>query len=79
MTFQELIFALEQYWHSQGCVIQQPYDMEVGAGNFSSGHLFCVRWDRSRGMLPMSSHPGVQPTAGTAKIPTVFSIIINIR
>ena len=34
MTFQELIFALEQYWHSQGCVIQQPYDMEVGAGTF---------------------------------------------
>ncbi len=34
MTFQELIFALEQYWHSQGCVIQQPYDIEVGAGTF---------------------------------------------
>ncbi len=34
MTFQELIFALEKYWHSQGCVIQQPYDMEVGAGTF---------------------------------------------
>ncbi|MFA5757372.1 MAG: glycine--tRNA ligase subunit alpha, partial [Smithellaceae bacterium] len=34
VTFQELIFALEQYWHSQGCVIQQPYDMEVGAGTF---------------------------------------------
>ncbi len=34
MTFQELIFALERYWDSQGCVIQQPYDMEVGAGTF---------------------------------------------
>ena len=34
MTFQELIFALEKYWSSQGCVIQQPYDMEVGAGTF---------------------------------------------
>ena len=34
MNFQELIFALEKYWHSQGCVIQQPYDMEVGAGTF---------------------------------------------
>ncbi len=34
MTFQELIFALEKYWDSQGCVIQQPYDMEVGAGTF---------------------------------------------
>ena len=34
MTFQELIFALERYWDSQGCVIEQPYDMEVGAGTF---------------------------------------------
>ena len=34
MTFQELIFALQGYWASQGCVIEQPYDMEVGAGTF---------------------------------------------
>ncbi|MFB3882512.1 MAG: glycine--tRNA ligase subunit alpha [Armatimonadota bacterium] len=32
MTFQELIFALEQFWAHRGCVIEQPYDMEVGAG-----------------------------------------------
>ncbi|HEY7677809.1 MAG TPA: glycine--tRNA ligase subunit alpha, partial [Candidatus Methylomirabilis sp.] len=30
MTFQELILALEQYWAEYGCVIQQPYDIEVG-------------------------------------------------
>ncbi len=34
MTFQDLIFALERYWAQQGCVIMQPYDMEVGAGTF---------------------------------------------
>lgn len=34
LTFQELIFALQRYWASQGCIIQQPYDMEVGAGTF---------------------------------------------
>ena len=34
MTFQELIVALQQYWSEQGCVILQPYDMEVGAGTF---------------------------------------------
>ena len=33
-TFQELIFALQGYWAAQGCVILQPYDMEVGAGTF---------------------------------------------
>ena len=34
LTFQGLILALQQYWADQGCVILQPYDMEVGAGTF---------------------------------------------
>ncbi|MEN8219999.1 MAG: glycine--tRNA ligase subunit beta [Pseudomonadota bacterium] len=34
MTFQKLILALQEYWAKQGCVLQQPYDMEVGAGTF---------------------------------------------
>lgn len=33
-TFQGLILALQNYWAKQGCVILQPYDMEVGAGTF---------------------------------------------
>ncbi len=33
-TFQGLIFALQKYWSDQGCVILQPYDMEMGAGTF---------------------------------------------
>ncbi len=35
MTFQQLIFSLERYWADHGCVIQQPYDLEVGAGTFN--------------------------------------------
>lgn len=31
-TFQEVIFALERFWADEGCVIHQPYDIEVGAG-----------------------------------------------
>ncbi len=31
-TFQDLILQLQQYWGDRGCVIQQPYDIEVGAG-----------------------------------------------
>ena len=31
-SFQELILALSDYWARQGCVLQQPYDLEVGAG-----------------------------------------------
>lgn len=33
-TFQDLIFSLQRYWADCGCVILQPYDMEVGAGTF---------------------------------------------
>jgi glycyl-tRNA synthetase alpha chain len=32
ITFQDLILKLSQFWVSQGCVLQQPYDVEVGAG-----------------------------------------------
>src|ERR1700754_349510 len=34
MTFQEIIFSLQRYWSEKGCVILQPFDMEVGAGTF---------------------------------------------
>ena len=33
-TFQGLILALQDFWSRQGCVLLQPYDMEVGAGTF---------------------------------------------
>src|SRR5437867_11830978 len=32
MTFQDVVFKLKQYWSRQGCLIQEPYDVEVGAG-----------------------------------------------
>jgi glycyl-tRNA synthetase alpha chain len=32
LTFQDLILKLSQFWVKQGCVLQQPYDVEVGAG-----------------------------------------------
>jgi glycyl-tRNA synthetase alpha chain len=33
-TFQDLILTLQNYWAGQGCLILQPYDMEMGAGTF---------------------------------------------
>jgi len=33
-TFQDLILALQQFWAERGCVIAQPYDMQMGAGTF---------------------------------------------
>jgi len=35
LTFQELILSLQKFWSEQCCVIQQPYDIEVGAGTFN--------------------------------------------
>ena len=34
ITFQDLIFNLQKFWSKYGCVILQPYDIEVGAGTF---------------------------------------------
>ena len=42
MTFQELILALQTYWSKKGCLIAQPYDMEVGAGTMSPDTFFRV-------------------------------------
>jgi glycyl-tRNA synthetase alpha chain len=33
-SFQDLILRLQRFWADQGCVILQPYDMEIGAGTF---------------------------------------------
>jgi glycyl-tRNA synthetase alpha chain len=35
LTFQELLFRLQSFWAERGCVLQQPYDVEVGAGTMS--------------------------------------------
>ena len=35
LTYQELILRLSQFWADRGCVLQQPYDLEVGAGTMA--------------------------------------------
>ena len=35
LTFQELLFRLQGFWADRGCVLQQPYDVEVGAGTMA--------------------------------------------
>jgi glycyl-tRNA synthetase alpha chain len=61
-TFQGLIFALQQYWANQGCVILQPYDMEMGAGTFHTATFL-----RSIGPEPWNAayvQPSRRPTDG---------------
>ncbi len=62
MTFQELIMALEKFWAGQGCIIQQPYDIEVGAGTFNPATFL-----RSLGPEPWNVayvEPSRRPTDG---------------
>jgi glycyl-tRNA synthetase alpha chain len=35
LTFQQLLFRLQIFWAERGCILQQPYDIEVGAGTMS--------------------------------------------
>jgi len=61
-TFQDLILALQAYWAKRGCVIMQPYDMEVGAGTFHPATFL-----RAIGPEPWSSayvQPSRRPTDG---------------
>ncbi len=46
MTFQDLILTLQQYWAAQGCVVQQPYDSQMGAGTFHPATFLRVLDDR---------------------------------
>ncbi|MBF0125417.1 MAG: glycine--tRNA ligase subunit alpha [Magnetococcales bacterium] len=62
MTFQELILALQLYWAKQGCIVQQPYDMEMGAGTFHPATFL-----RVLGPEPWSTayvQPSRRPTDG---------------
>ena len=62
MTFQELILCLEKFWAERGCLIQQPYDIEVGAGTFNPATLL-----RALGPEPWSVayvEPSRRPTDG---------------
>jgi len=42
LSFQEVIFRLSRFWAEQGCIIQQPYDLEVGAGTMHPETFFRV-------------------------------------
>lgn len=61
-SFQELILALQQFWAERGCVIAQPYDMEMGAGTFHPATFL-----RAVGPEPWSAayvQPSRRPTDG---------------
>ena len=66
-TFQDTILNLQKFWSKHGCVILQPYDMEVGAGTFHPATT-----------LTFSLQEG-QQMVGMVIIQIDFSIIINFK
>ncbi len=61
-TFQDIILTLQQFWANEGCVILQPFDMEVGAGTFHPATFL-----RAIGPEPWSAayvQPSRRPTDG---------------
>ena len=61
-AFQDTILTLQKYWSKQGCVILQPYDLEVGAGTFHPATTL-----RSLGERPWKTayvQPSRRPTDG---------------
>ena len=77
-SFQDLILTLQQFWGAQGCVILQPYDMEVGAGTFHPATT-CARSGPSRGTPPTCSPRAGPRTAATARTPTGCSTTTSSR
>ena len=62
LSFQETILNLQRYWSKQGCIILQPYDLEVGAGTFHPATTL-----RSLGSKPWKTayvQPSRRPTDG---------------
>ncbi len=62
MNFQEIIMRLQEYWGKQGCIIQQPYDTEKGAGTMNPATFL-----RSLGPEPWNVayvEPSRRPTDG---------------
>ena len=62
MYFQDIVATLNSYWASVGCVVMQPYDMEVGAGTFHPATLL-----RALGPEPWKAayvQPSRRPTDG---------------
>ncbi len=62
ITFQDLIFNLQRFWSKYGCVVLQPYDLEVGAGTFHPATTL-----RSLGSKPWKAayvQPSRRPTDG---------------
>ena len=78
LSFQNLIFNLQKFWDKQGCIILQPYDLEL-AQELSILLPHFVLWGLNRGRLLMFSHQKDQLMEDTERIQIDYNTIINIK
>ena len=78
MHFQDVMLCLQHFWGARGCVLLQPYDMEVGAGTFHTATFL-----RAIGPEPWNAayvQPSRRPKdAATARIRIACNTTISTR
>ena len=78
ITFQEIFLKLEEFWSKQGCLIQQPYDIEVGAGTMNPATFLRVLGPEPWNVAYVE--PSRRPTDGRyGENPNRLQHIINIK
>jgi len=78
LTFQELILRLQTFWAERGCVLQQPYDVEVGAGTMAPETFLRVLGPQPYKVAYVQ--PSRRPADGDMeKIPTACSSTCSCR
>ena len=79
MNFQDIIQSLNTYWGEKGCVVTQPYDLQVGAGTFHHNTLLKSLGPEPWNVAYVQTLSSPDGREDMAKIPTACSITISIR
>ena len=77
-SFQDLLLQLEKFWADRDCVLQQPYDVEVGAGTMHP-ETFLRVLGPDLTVSPTSSRAVGPPTGATEKIPIASISITSFK
>ena len=78
LSFQDIVINLQKYWSKQGCIILQPYDIEVGAGTFHPATTLRSLGSKVGRQLMYNPLVG-QQMVGTEKIQIDYNITINTK
>jgi len=73
LTFQDIISQLQHFWADQGCIIEQPYSIEMGAGTFHPST------DQNHGVQPSYNLLADPLTDAMERTPIAYNTIINFR